>query len=234
MVVQDETVSWTHARLVFGPSIQLETQTTTNGTFLNKRSLDIGNPEVFPQEECRLQLGGVLFAVKVVTETVPVLEPMSTSPRADELSPRKLPVEPEPTEWMVGQLQVCWDGVHCVARWRGRDLGLTGVEARLLGILAEQPGRVVRLWDLKKRLKTEDIARPATEVRRALAKAVRDGLILRAFLRDRLNHTLMEVPADLELESLMRLVIQSKRENTATRSNLLPEAVLVERKVERG
>ena len=193
IVIPDRTVSRAHARVRVGPPVTIEALTTSNGTFVGDAAVH-GGPVVVPAEGARVQLGGVLLALGPLGDTEPVLDRLGAA--------RPGPPGEAP-------LTITWDAGQCVARWSGRDLGLTGGAARLLGVLAGRAGQVVHHWDLEQELGTLHVAPLVTAVRRALSEAIDAGVVDEVWLRERVRSATGEAPA--ERAALMRAAVQSRR-----------------------
>lgn len=197
VVLADGTVSRQHLRIHAGPPVLVEALTSSNGTFLDREPLGIGVAVPLPTPTSRLQLGGVVLAVIPLAETTPVVDPLPSLAR----EARSEPV-----------LQVRWDAGQCSIRCRGRDLGLSGAPARLLGLLAEHAGEVVHHWDLQQELDTPHLAPLASAVRAALARTVHEGVVPRSLFQARLISAQIApeaVPTDPT--ELMRRVVQARR-----------------------
>jgi hypothetical protein len=197
VVLTDATVSRRHVRLTAGLPVRVEALTRSNGTFVDGVPLSPGAPDEVPHGG-RLQLGGVVLALVPLADTDPVLEPLGATARATRAEP---------------VLTIRWDAGQCVARCRGRDLGLTGAAARLLGILAGQPGQIVHRWDLQDELDTPHLAPLATAVRHALLAAVRSGALDVDRVRIRIRAAAIGAGdvADGAPTELVRALVQARR-----------------------
>lgn len=196
VVLADTTVSRQHVRILGGPPVRIESLTSSNGTFVNRDRLAPGEPVLLPPSS-KIQLGGVVLVVVPMAETTPVRDPLPSVAR-------EAPTEPV--------LLVRWDAGQCSVRCHGRELGLTGAAARMLGVLAEHAGEVVHHWDLQQELDTHHLAPLATAIRNALAAAVQEGVAPLALFQARLRGAVVyadAVPDDPT--ELMRRVVQARR-----------------------
>ncbi|MEZ4241849.1 MAG: FHA domain-containing protein [Myxococcota bacterium] len=191
VVLNDATVSRHHARLTAAP-LAVEALTASNGTFVDGEALVPGAPAPLA-DGARLQLGGVILTVGVLAETDPVVEPLGARALVEPL------------------LDVRWDAGQCAVRAGGRDLGLAGAAARLLGLLAGQAGQVVHLWDLQDELDTPHLAPLATAVRRALVAALRSGALDVRRVRAAVGAARVGDAVPDDPEGLGRLLVQSRR-----------------------
>jgi len=164
IVLPDRTVSRRHLRIAIADAVTVTALTSANGTFLDRLPLEVGDAVRVPPAGAELQLGGVVFELEVLADTTPVFQPDAVASRD--------PVEPP-------LLQITWDAGQCEVRCGSRALGLNGVAARFLGVLAESAGQVVHHWDLQQELKTAHLSPLASIVRQALRGAIEEGTLPR-------------------------------------------------------
>ncbi len=207
VMVGDRTVSRAHVRVHAGPPTRVEVLTSSNGTFVDQRPVGVGSPVVVGPQGARLQLGGVLLGLAPLVATEPVLEPLVSLAAAAAL------------------LSITWDAGQCVVRSGGRDLGVTGAAARLLGVLAGRAGEVVHHWDLEQELGTLHLAPLVTAVRNALSEAVDAEVLGEGVLRQRVERATGERASDRK--ELMRQLVQSRRGHGYV-LHLLPTDVVIE------
>lgn len=197
LIVADRTVSRHHLRLRVGVPPTVEPLTASNGTFLGETPLPAHVATPLPEGPTRLQVGGVVFEVLPLADTEPVLHPLSAD----------VPTDPVEAPLRSPLLEVVWDAGQCVARCGDRDLGLVGLPARLLGLLAAEAGAVVHHWDLQDALGTPHLAPMASAVRAALSDAIDAG----ALDEERLRAGLGLEAADLDRAALLRRLLQARR-----------------------
>lgn len=158
LVLADRTVSRRHARIWPTPSgWRVANRSRGNGIFVDQASVAPGAEAPLPAP-CRLQIGGIIFAVDAVAETVPVNEPI--------IAPR--PAGPA--------LVVRRDGDGCTAHWQGRLMALPPVAALVLFALARQPAAVVHEWDIQQVVgRACNLPQAISAIRRGFRALIREG-----------------------------------------------------------
>lgn len=129
LVLADRTVSRQHARCWPTPDgWRIENVSKANGLFVDAVPVAPGDAAAV-RPGSRLQIGGIVFAVEAVAETVPVTQPLLAQAAAS--------------------LVVRRDGDACTAHWAGRFVPLAPTAALVLFALARTPGAVVHEWDIQ-------------------------------------------------------------------------------------
>ena len=204
--LQDRTISRRHARVFEDENCWwVENLTAHNGVFIDETSVASGQRQLL-SNNASLQIGGVLFTVQLLQETIPVTKAMemSTSSSVTQGTQQRAPF-----------LKIVRDGDYCTVSCKGRFVPMKPSASLALFALASNPAQVVHTWDIQEIMGSSyNLPQALSEVRRSLLALLKEGWIdideLRTLFVEVAGGSRDELEA-MEAAALARQIIVARR-----------------------
>jgi hypothetical protein len=160
LALNDSSVSRRHVRVSAGADgLVLENLSSNNGLFIDGAAVPPGTSRPLGGAR-RVQIGGLLFEVRLDDTTRPVNEPLTIGTADGAAGPAPI-------------YRIVTDGDACTVQLRGHHLDVSVNAARALRAMAKAPGTVVHEWDIQTEVGGRiNVAQLMSSIRRAFKAAI--------------------------------------------------------------